>query len=88
MVNQSESVSGPARRSRTTGNGSVRIPVGWRTVRFECRIQVLEERPESASAISGPVRLRASDVADGCGRLEIFCGEAGLCGASAGHSRG
>jgi hypothetical protein len=88
MVNLREPVSGPARRFRTTGNGSVRIPVVWRTVRFECRIQVLEERAESASAMSGPVRLRATDVADGCGRLELFCVEAGLCGASAGHSRG
>lgn len=84
MLNQTEPLPALETRSRALRNGLVRIPVNWRVVRFGCRIQVLEEWVESAPAVCGPVRLRVSGVAGDSGRLEIFCGEAGLCGVSAG----
>ena len=84
MFNQRELLPGLKIRPRALGSGLVRIPVNWRAVRFGCRIQILEGRIERAPALSGPVRLRVSGAAGDSGRLEIFCGEAGLCGVSAG----
>jgi len=84
VLNQEEPIPGLEIRSCALESGLVRIPVNWRAVRFGCRIHILEERVESVPAVSGPVRLRVSGVAGASGRLEIFCGEAGLCGVSAG----
>ena len=64
---------------------SVCIPMEWSTVSFECRITILAGCAGSSPGGPGPVRLRVSEAVADCWRLEIFCGEAGLCGVSAGY---
>jgi hypothetical protein len=63
----------------------VSIPVRWRTVSFECSIKILAGCAGDAQNRRGPVRLRVSEAAADSCRLEIFCGEAGLCGVTAGY---
>jgi hypothetical protein len=63
----------------------VRIPVGWSTVSFGCRITILAVCAGDSPGGPGPVRLRVSEAIADCCRIEIFCGEAGLCGVSAGY---
>ena len=58
----------------------------WRgAVNFGCAIKILAECAESTPERPGPVRLRVSEAVADCCRLEILCGEAGLCGVSAGY---
>lgn len=63
----------------------MRIPMRWRTVSFECSVKILAECAGDASSVHGPVRLRIREAVADCCRLEIFCGENGLCGVSAGY---
>jgi len=83
-MTQNELRSRRAVRARKAGTRSVRIPVEWCVVGFDCSVIIPAEWRMSAANGAGPVRLRVSDVAGGCCRLEIFCGEEGLCGVSAG----
>jgi len=59
------------------------IPIEWSTVGFECSIIGIPAQGEAAG-VSGLVRLRVNDAAPGSCRIEMYCGEAGLCRVSAG----
>ena len=89
MVSRKELLPEPDMRSSGRGIKSGRIPVEWgRATRFVCTIKILAESAESAGIAPGgpgPVLLRVSEAVADCCRLEIFCGETGLCGVSAGY---
>jgi hypothetical protein len=83
LVSQQELLPELPVPSSGPGIKSVCIPVEWRAVSFECRIKILAECAENAPCGLGPVRLRLREPAADYCRLEIFCGESGLCGVSA-----
>jgi hypothetical protein len=61
------------------------VPVEWRRpMGFVCVIEIREGGPENVPQRRGPVRLRVSKAAADPCRLEIYCGETGLCGVSVG----
>jgi hypothetical protein len=84
LVNQKELLSPPGMRSSGPGVKSVRIPVAWSTVSFECSIRIRAAGAKIDPGGSGPVRLRVREAVADCSKFELFCAEAGLCGISAG----
>jgi hypothetical protein len=85
LVSQNELLPELNVRSSGPEMKTVCIPVEWSTVSFECRIKMLAGCAGNSPGGPGPVRLRVSEAVADCCRLEIFCGEAGLCGVSAGY---
>jgi hypothetical protein len=67
----------------------LRVIVEWSVTSFECGINRLGNGAGATGdgpAATGPVRLRVTEAeADSC-RVEMFCAEACLCGASAGSA--
>ena len=65
----------------------LRVPVAWSNTSYECGIKILAQSREgfdSALAAEEPVRLRVSEDGNGSCRVELYCGAAFLCRASAG----
>ena len=84
MIGQKHLPSQPEMNFSGPMIGAARIPVEWSAVSFECSIQIPTLGAQSSPNGCGPVRLRVSEAFGDYCRLEIYCGEAGLCGASAG----